>query len=204
MILWPNATPPTPEPPPLPEAPPSAPDAPPPPTPAPPTGWSARRIKATAANSIIGFILGIGLVLLVLSSRMLVWGAVGIAAELGVSNLVIGLTVVAVGTSLPELATSVVATRKGEHDIALGNVLGSNIFNTLIVVGLAGVIQPFAVQPEVFLRDIPVMALLTVLLFIFGFGFSQQGRINRVEGAVLLGCYIAYTVYLVLGSFQHG
>ncbi|KZK75116.1 MAG: calcium:proton antiporter [Pelodictyon luteolum] len=150
------------------------------------------------------FFLGIGLVLLVLSSRMLVWGAVGIAAELGVSSLVIGLTVVAVGTSLPELATSVVATRKGEHDIALGNVLGSNIFNTLMVVGLAGVIQPFAIQPEVFLRDIPVMALLTVLLFIFGFGFRQQGRINRVKGAVLLGCYIAYTVYLVVGSFQHG
>jgi len=100
---------------------------------------------------------------------MLVWGAVGIAGMLGVSNLVIGLTVVAVGTSLPELVTSVIAARKGQHDIAIGNVLGSNMFNLLIVVGIAGVIHPFAVNPEVFTRDLPVMGFLTLLLFVFGF-----------------------------------
>jgi len=109
-------------------------------------------------------LVGGGLVLLIVSSRMLVWGAVGIAGMLGVSNLVIGLTVVAVGTSLPELVTSVIAARKGQHDIAIGNVLGSNMFNLLIVVGIAGVIHPFAVNPEVFTRDLPVMGFLTLLL----------------------------------------
>jgi cation:H+ antiporter len=96
------------------------------------------------------FWLVVGLVLLIVSSRFLVWGAVEIAHGFGVSDLIIGLTIVAVGTSLPELASSIIATRKGEHDIALGNVLGSNLFNTLAVVGIAGMIQPMTVGPEVF------------------------------------------------------
>jgi len=151
-------------------------------------------------------LVGGGLVLLIVSSRMLVWGAVGIAGMLGVSNLVIGLTVVAVGTSLPELVTSVIAARKGQHDIAIGNVLGSNMFNLLIVVGIAGVIHPFAVNPEVFTRDLPVMGFLTLLLFVFGFGFRGPGtgRINRLEGAVLLSAYIAYIAYLLVTTFQGG
>ncbi|MDO4777419.1 MAG: calcium/sodium antiporter [Cardiobacteriaceae bacterium] len=144
----------------------------------------------------------IGLVLLIVSSRVLVWGAVEIARDLGVSDLVIGLTVVAVGTSLPELASSLVAIRKGEHDLALGNVLGSNLFNTLAVVGIAGIISPLAVGPEVFNRDILVMSSLTLSLFLFGYGFRSTGRINRLEGGLLLASYIGYTVYLVSTTFM--
>lgn len=141
-----------------------------------------------------------GFVLLLLSSRMLVWGAVGIAQGLGVSNLVIGLTVVAIGTSLPELASSVVAARKGEDDLALGNVIGSNLFNTLVVAGIAGVIHPATVGPVLFHRDVLVMSLLTVSLFVFGYGFrgAGTGRITRLGGAVLVCCYVAYTAYLLL------
>jgi cation:H+ antiporter len=147
------------------------------------------------------FWLLIGLVFLIVSSRILVWGAVEIARGFGVSDLIIGLTVVAIGTSLPELASSIAATRKGEHDIALGNVLGSNLFNTLAVVGIAGAIHPIAVGPEVLSRDMLVMAALTVSLFVIGYGFRGPGRINRFEGAVLLASYIGYTTYLVTTAF---
>jgi cation:H+ antiporter len=143
----------------------------------------------------------VGLILLIASSRILVWGAVTVAHGFGVSDLIIGLTVVAVGTSLPELASSVIAARKGEHDIALGNILGSNLFNTLAVVGIAGTIHPLTVGPEVFSRDIMVMAALTVSLFIIGYGFRGAGRINRFEGTALLACYIGYTAYLVSSVF---
>lgn len=140
----------------------------------------------------------VGLVLLIVSSRILVWGAVEIAHGFGVSDLIIGLTIVAVGTSLPELASSIIAARKGEHDIALGNILGSNLFNTLAVVGIAGTIHPMSVGPEVISRDILVMAALTVSLFVIGYGFRGPGRINRFEGMALLACYIGYTAYLLL------
>lgn len=143
------------------------------------------------------FLLFMGLVLLILSSRLLVYGAVGIATAFGVSDIIIGLTVVAVGTSLPELASSIVAARKGEPDIALGNVLGSNLFNTLAVVGISGVIHPTAIEKEIFYRDIGTMTVLTLSLFIFGYGFKGEGRINRLEGAILLVSYVAYTTYLV-------
>lgn len=144
----------------------------------------------------------IGLLVLILSSRILVWGAVGIAHGLGVSDLLIGLTIVAVGTSLPELAASIIAARKGEHDIALGNILGSNLFNTLAVVGIAGAIQPMPVDPEVLSRDMLVMSLLTLSLFLIGYGFRATGRINRFEGALLLVTYIGYTIYLVTTTFN--
>ncbi len=144
----------------------------------------------------------VGLVLLIVSSRILVWGAVEIAHGFGVSDLIIGLTIVAVGTSLPELASSIIATRKGEHDIALGNILGSNLFNTLAVVGIAGTIHPMVVGPEVFSRDILVMVALTVSLFIICYGFKGPGRINRVEGGALLVCYIGYTAYLMSTVFR--
>lgn len=143
-----------------------------------------------------------GLILLVASSRLLVWGAVEIAHLLGVSDLIIGLTVVAIGTSLPELASSVIAARKGEDDIALGNILGSNLFNTLAVVGIAGTISPLANVSEVLRRDVPVMAALTVSLFLFGYGFRGPGRINRIEGSILLAAYIAYTAYLAYAAFS--
>lgn len=147
------------------------------------------------------FWLIVGLILLIVSSRILVWGAVEIAHGFGVSDLIIGLTIVAVGTSLPELASSIIAVRKGEHDIAVGNVIGSNLFNTLAVVGIAGAIHPMEVEPEVFYRDITVMAALTLLLFIFSYGFRGPGRINRFEGATLLACYIGYTLYLINSAF---
>lgn len=143
-----------------------------------------------------------GLILLIASSRMLVWGAIEIAQALGVSDLIIGLTIVAVGTSLPELASSIIATRKGEHDIALGNVLGSNLFNTLAVVGLAGLIQPMPVAAEILSRDIFVMAVLTVMLFVMGYGFWAPGRVNRIEGMAFLAFFVGYTAVLALSAFH--
>ncbi|HLV77965.1 MAG TPA: calcium/sodium antiporter [Marinobacter sp.] len=143
----------------------------------------------------------IGLVLLVISSRILVWGAVDLATGFGVSDLVIGLTIVAIGTSLPEFASSVIAARKGEHDLALGNILGSNLFNTLAVVGIAGMISPMAVAPEVLTRDLPVMIVLTAVLFLLGYGFRGPGRINRFEGAALLAVFCSYTAYLIATAF---
>lgn len=147
----------------------------------------------------------IGLILLIASSRLLVWGAVEIAEGFGVSDLIIGLTVVAIGTSLPELASSVSALRRKEHDMVLGNVVGSNLFNTLGVVGLAAVISPIEVGSEVLLRDWGVMMAMTVLLAVFAIGWraGRPGRINRLEGAALLAMYIAYTsmmVYLVISA----
>ena len=140
----------------------------------------------------------VGLVLLVVSSRLLVWGAVAIAQGLGVSDLVIGLTVVAVGTSLPELASSISALRRREHDLVLGNVVGSNLFNTLGVVGLAAVIHPIQVGAEVLLRDWSLMAAMTLMLALFAMGWrGRPGRINRLEGAVLLAMFMAYTAWLV-------
>lgn len=143
------------------------------------------------------FWLAAGLVVLVASSRLLVWGAVTVAQSLGVSDLIIGLTVVAVGTSLPELASSLMAARKGEHDIALGNILGSNLFNTLAVVGVAGAIRPLEVAPDVLSRDIPVMAFLTIALFAMSYGFRAPGRIDRRKGGLLMAGYLAYTLVLV-------
>lgn len=145
----------------------------------------------------------VGFIFLVISSRMLVWGAVSIAIALGVSDLIVGLTVVAIGTSLPELASSIAATRKGEHDIALGNVVGSNLFNTLGVVGLAAVIKPFEVESIALTRDFPVMGGLTLLLFLLCFGFKGQGKIKRWEGGLLTATYIGYTILVVVAAIRH-
>lgn len=152
----------------------------------------------------------VGLLLLVSSSRALVWGAVEIARALGVSDLLIGLTIVAVGTSLPELASSIAAARKGEDDLAFGNIIGSNLFNTLLVVGIAASIAPMdSFEPSVFNRDMPVMAVLTVLLLLFGLpvrkkridaGGHRIGRINRIEGATFLAIYVGYIGLLIAQS----
>jgi len=145
------------------------------------------------------FWLALGLILLIVSSRILVWGAVSIAQTLGVSDLIIGLTIVALGTSLPELAASVIAARKGEHDIAIGNVVGSNMFNILAVVGIAGVISPMPhISAEVLTRDWPVMMAMTVALFVMAYGFRGQGRINRIEGALLITAFTAYNAWLLV------
>jgi cation:H+ antiporter len=136
------------------------------------------------------FWLIVGLILLVASSRMLVWGAVEIATSLGVSDLMIGLTIVAVGTSLPELAAAVAAARKKAHDLVLGNIIGSNIFNTLAVVGIAGLIHPLDIGGEVLYRDCLIMGILTCCLF----GTAWRGRycLSRLFGSMLLLSYVAY------------
>ncbi len=140
----------------------------------------------------LGWLL-LGLIVLLASSRLLVWGAVGIAEAIGVSDLVIGLTIVALGTSLPELAASVMSALKGEHDIAVGNVIGSNLFNLLGVLGLPGVIAPLDVSPSVLERDYPAMIGLTVLFLLMAYRFRDRPRrINRIEGGLLLACYAAY------------
>ena len=120
------------------------------------------------------------------------------AQYFGVSDLIIGLTIVAVGTSLPELASSLVAAKKGEVDLAVGNIIGSNLFNTLAVVGIAGAISPMQVEPEVFTRDMLIMSLLTVILLIFGLGWGKKNirSINRLEGLLLFIAYVGYNFYL--------
>lgn len=138
-----------------------------------------------------------GLAVLIGSSHVLVWGAVNVARSFGVSELMIGLTIVAVGTSLPELASAVVSARKGEDEFVLGNIIGSNFFNTLAVVGLAGSISPFhKISPYVLWRDLPVMVLLSLSIAFFGVNPrrpKENGVINRAEGMLWL---LAFAVYL--------
>ncbi|MCW8091359.1 calcium/sodium antiporter [Alteromonas sp. ASW11-130] len=142
-----------------------------------------------------------GLLLLIASSRVLVWGAVEVATFFGVSDTIIGLTVIAIGTSLPELASSLMAVRKGEHDLALGNVIGSNMFNTLAVVGIAGLIQPMSVEPIFLYRDIVFMLAASVALLIFCIGIKGPGRLNRLEGGAFVSAYIIYTYFLINSAF---
>lgn len=144
--------------------------------------------------------LAVGLVLLVLSSRVLVWGAVGIAERLGWSDLLIGLTVVAIGTSAPELASSIAAARKGENDLALGNVIGSNLFNTLGVVGFAGVIAPSAVSADLVFRDIPVALLFSTALVVFALWPLGKGRVTRLEGLLLIAAYVTYVAWIFVSG----
>lgn len=145
----------------------------------------------------------VGLALLVIGSKWLVDGAVTFARHLGVSELVVGLTIVAAGTSLPEVVTSIIAALRGERDIAVGNVVGSNLFNLMGVLGIASVVAPagMLVTPAVIGFDLPVMiAVAFACLPIFFTG----GEISRREGAVLLAYYVAYTAYLILAATQHG
>ncbi len=144
----------------------------------------------------------LGLVLLLASSRLLVWGAVDIAQAFGISDLVIGLTIVAIGTSLPELAASVMSALRGEPDIAIGNVIGSNMFNLLAVLGLPGLIHPTALAPEVLNRDFAFMIGLSIALFLMAYGFRGDGRISRLEGALLLGGYGAWLYVLYLNVVE--
>lgn len=139
----------------------------------------------------------VGLVVLIASSRMLVWGAVAIATSLGVSDLVIGLTIVAVGTSLPELAAGIMSALRNEHDLAIGNVIGSNIWNLLAVLGVPGLLAPGSVPDGVLGRDMLLMLGLTIALFAMGRSSRTHGIINRVEGGLLLSCFIAYQGWLV-------
>ena len=143
------------------------------------------------------FLFVIGLAVLLISSRMLVIGAVNIAQSFGVSDLIIGLTIVAVGTSLPELAASIASALKNEHDLAIGNVIGSNIYNLLAVLSIPGLLSPGEFAVEVIVRDWPILLGLTVALFFMGYSFKNSaGSINRTEGAVLLIAFIVYQGWL--------
>ena len=147
-----------------------------------------------------GLMLCLSLAVMMAASQGLIWGAAGLAKAAGVSDLVIGLTVLAFGTSVPELASSLVAARKGQHALALGNVIGSNLFNTLGGVGIAGLISPSVVEPDLLTRDLPVVAALSLSLFVIGMGWrGRMGRINRVEGVILLAVYAGYIATLASG-----
>lgn len=140
----------------------------------------------------------LGMLMLVISSRAIVWGAVELATLWGMSELIIGLTIVAVGTSLPELVSSLSAARKGEHDMALGNIIGSNVFNTLAVVGLATVIAPISADPVILSRDVMAMGLLTILLVaLCVFAFTKKRQFGRTSGATLVLFFVGYTAWLI-------
>ena len=139
---------------------------------------------------------GVGLVLLPLSAHFLVDSAVEIARYFGISDLVIGLTIIAFGTSLPELAASIAGVLKGEDDLALGNIIGSNIFNLLAVLGMPGLIDPGLLDPDVFNRDMWVMLGLTLLLFLFSFDLIGKRIISRTNGALFLASFIGYQIWL--------
>jgi cation:H+ antiporter len=138
----------------------------------------------------------IGLLLLLGGAELLINSSVAIANYFGLSDLVIGLTIIAIGTSLPELAASIMSVIKNEADIAVGNVLGSNMFNMLAVIGIPGLIQPTQYEEVVLYRDLPVMLGLTVLIGLMAF-LQKRGRIARIEGIVLLLCFLSYQYWLV-------
>jgi cation:H+ antiporter len=137
-----------------------------------------------------------GLTGLMVASRLLVWSAVEVAHLFNVSDLVIGLTIVALGTSLPELAASITSILKKEDDLAIGNIIGSNIYNLLAVLSLPGLIHPGIVDPSIISRDFPFMLTLTGVLFIMGYGFKGEGRINRFEGGLLFTAFCGYQFLL--------
>jgi cation:H+ antiporter len=143
----------------------------------------------------------LGLTVLIVSSRVLVWGAVEVAQYFQVSDVIIGLTIIGIGTSLPELIASIIAVRKNEHELAIGNIVGSNLFNTLAVVGIAGMIQPVQLSPEFFYRDVLLMLGVTVALLIFCLGIRKPGKVSRFEGAALVLCFVGYNSYLVSSQF---
>jgi len=138
----------------------------------------------------------VGLLLLQLSSKILVYGATKIALGFGISEFVIGVTIVAVGTSLPELAASITGALKGEHELAIGNVIGSNIFNLLAVLAIPTLIMDIDIESTVLQIDYSLMIILTVLASIMAYGFNQQeGKISRLEGGFLLLIFISYQIY---------
>ncbi len=148
----------------------------------------------------------LGLLLLLISSRLMVWGAVNIAVAMGISDLVIGLSIVAIGTSLPELGATFACMKKKEYDIALGNVLGSNLFNSLGVLGIAGIIEPTAVEQMVLTRDMPVQFGLMIFLILIAGQWrvgriGGQSQISRRSGIIFLGCFVAYQLLLFYQSF---
>ena len=170
--------------------------------PNPETADSAEEIPdIPRAKALLRLALGLGVLLI--SADLTVWGAKSIAAYLGLSELIIGLTIVAIGTSLPELAASVMSALRGHHDIAIGNIFGSNLFNLMLVMTAAGAISPIALSGDVFSRDFAAMALMTLLMVaLVAFALykttksGSQARLSRSVGLVLLASYGLYYVVL--------
>lgn len=140
----------------------------------------------------------VGLPLLLLSSDQVVDSAVTIAQYFGMSDLVIGLTIIAIGTSLPELAASIAGVMKGEDDLAVGNIIGSNVFNILAVMAIPGLLNPSPISEYAMGRDYYIMLVFSVMLLVFALGKSRS--INRIEGAIFLLCYISYQGYLFINA----
>ena len=158
-------------------------------------------IRADMRTSVaIGWFI-VGFILLVAGSNVLVFGAENMARGMGVSDLFIGITIVAIGTSMPELAISTTAAFKGETELALGNIIGSNIFNLLAVVGIAATIHPVVVEDEILYLHFPVMLVFTVALFFMAYNHRGEGRIRRREGFFLLLAFIAYYGFLAMKMF---
>ena len=145
--------------------------------------------------AIVWLLVGLGMLLV--GADFVVDAAIDIARELGVTEIVIGVTLVALGTSIPELAVSIVSAIKGEYGLAIGNIVGSNIFNLLAVIGVAVTIQPSAVAPSVLSLHIFVMAAFTLVLFAMTYEYDGKGRINRAEGAALFASFVGYVGYVV-------
>lgn len=141
--------------------------------------------------------LTIGLGSLILGAEWLVTGSIGVAQSLGVSEVVIGITLVAIGTSVPELAVSLVSALRGEYGLAIGNIVGSNIFNLLAVIGIAAAIQPTSVAPSVLSLHIFVMVAFTLVLFAMTYDYDGKAVLSRLEGVALLVAYVAYSAYVV-------
>jgi len=139
----------------------------------------------------------IGLAILLVGAKMLEYGAVRVAEELGVSEVVIGVTIVAFGTSLPELAVSLASALKGEYCLAIGNIVGSNIFNLLAVIGVAATIEPSALAPSVLSLHIFVMVAFTLVLFAMTYDYDGRAKLSRLEGVALLIAYMAYNAYVI-------
>lgn len=142
------------------------------------------------------------LAVLVGSSHFLVWGSVDLARQMGVSELLIGLTIVAIGTSLPELASAIASARRGEHEFVMGNIVGSNLFNMLAVVGIAGSISPITdYSPYVLTRDVPTLIGATLSIMIFGINWRRPraaGSVNRIEGALWILLFVVYTALMII------
>jgi len=147
-------------------------------------------------SAVLWVVVGLGTLLL--GAEWLVTGAIGIAHTLGVSEVVIGITIVAFGTSLPELAVSLISVLKGEYGLAIGNIVGSNIFNLLAVIGIAAAIEPMTLHPSVLSLHIFVMVAFTLVLFAMTYDYDGKARLSRLEGVALLAAFIAYDSYVIM------
>ncbi len=157
-------------------------------------------IPQHVSKRVAAFWLAAGLIMLLGGAELLVDGAIGIARELGVTDVVIGVTIVAIGTSVPELTVSLVSALRGEYGLAIGNIVGSNIFNLLAVIGIAVAIEPATLAPSVLSLHIFVMVAFTLVLFAMTYDQESKNAVNRLEGAALFAAYSAYIGYVAIQS----